>query len=125
MSIASFDLDGVVFMGKYPGVYPGPNDVLITGRSWEERAETMIMLKEKGITQLPYFNPVKFIDKTRINSGTHKGNTIKRLNSMGRGIVICYEDDNAQAEEIEKIVPEVKIVFLQHNLTEKENVRHL
>lgn len=125
MKIASFDIDGVIFMEDYPGVYPGKNDVIITGRSFEELDETVQMLQEKGIKKIPFFNPIKFKEKTRVNSGIHKGKTIKRLNEIGYNIVVHFEDDKIQATQIRKIVPQVKIVMLQHNLTEKENKRYL
>jgi hypothetical protein len=120
--IASFDIDGVINMEKYPGVYPGPNDVLITGRSIEEKEETLAMLKDKGITNDVFFNQVRFADKTRKTSGQHKGRTIQMLRDEGYDIVIHYEDDKIQADEIVKIA-KVKVVLLQHELVEKENVR--
>ena len=52
--INSFDIDGVIFMDKYDGVYPGDKDVIITGRSNEERSETEAMLKSKNITNELY-----------------------------------------------------------------------
>ncbi len=36
--INSFDIDGVIYMGKYGGVFPGPHDIIITGRSKRRRA---------------------------------------------------------------------------------------
>lgn len=121
--IASFDLDGVILMDGLPGVRPGPNDVLITGRSFEEYVETMEELHELGILTIPYFNPISFKDKTRINSGQHKGNTINMLNKAGKNIVIVYDDDPIQLAEIRKLVPDVKTVLLEHDLVEKENTR--
>ena len=50
---------------------------------------------------------------------------IQALNSLGYEVMIHYEDDPIQAYEISFIVPEVKIVLLNHNLVEKENARHL
>ena len=32
--INSFDIDGVIYMGDdYDGIYPGPKDIIVTGRS--------------------------------------------------------------------------------------------
>lgn len=121
--IASFDIDGVINMEGYPGVHPGPNDVLITGRSYEEKEETMSMLLDKGIGNDVYFQQCKYDEKTRISSGQHKGRTIAMLRDEGYNIVIHYEDDPIQAEEIRKIVWNVPVVLLEHNLVEKENVR--
>jgi len=120
--IASFDIDGVVNMDGLPGVYPGPNDVLITGRSYEEKEETMAMLFDKGIGNDVYFQQCKYQDKTRISSGQHKGRTIAMLRDEGYDIVIHFEDDPIQAAEIRKIV-NIPVVLLEHNLVEKENVR--
>ena len=57
----SFDIDGVIFMDKYNGVYPGKDDIIITGRSKEERPETEAMLKSKGITNQVYYNSTEKI----------------------------------------------------------------
>ena len=48
--VNSFDIDGVIYMGKYGGVFPGPHDIIITGRSKEEEPETSAMLLDKGIS---------------------------------------------------------------------------
>ena len=47
--INTFDIDGVIYMGKHDGVYPGKSDVIITGRSIDEWDETTAMLQAKGI----------------------------------------------------------------------------
>lgn len=121
----TFDIDGVIYMGKdYDGVYPGPNDVIITGRSIEEKPETIAMLKSKGITNKVYFNPLPFDQKTRESSGHHKADVIAALITLGSSIGIHFEDDPIQAAVINKIVPSVYVVLLHHNLTDKENVRH-
>lgn len=122
--IASFDLDGVILMdGGYPGVYPGVNDIIITGRSYEEYPETIFELRLKGITIIPYFNPIPFKEKTRKGSGIHKGNTLKFLKEHGYDIGIHYDDDEIQIEQINRIIPEVKTVLVSHDLAEKENKR--
>jgi len=122
--INSFDIDGVIYMGKYGGVFPGPHDIIITGRSTEEEPETMAMLLSKGITNEVYMNPTKFDLKSREDSGRHKGRTLAQLEKMGTTIGIHFEDDPIQAEEIKKIVPHINVVLLQHDLVEKENVKH-
>lgn len=123
--INSFDIDGVIYMGEYGGVYPGPNDVIITGRSHEEEAETLEMLKCKGIPNTVHFNPLPFDEKTRESSGQHKGRKILELEKLGYNIGIHFEDDPIQSEEIKKLVPHINVVLLQHDLVEKENVRHI
>lgn len=122
----SFDIDGVIYIRKgLMGVRPGPDDVIITGRSFEEERETLWMLKEAGIDNPVYFNPLKFDQKSRTGSGVHKANTLNYLKDTGHDIQIHFEDDPIQIEEIKKLAPWVKIVHLDHDLTEKENVRHV
>ena len=120
----SFDIDGVIFMDKFNGVYPGLNDVIITGRSKEEKTETEVMLKSKGITNKVYYNKLPFNKKTRESSGHHKAQTLLYLEKMGMRFGIHYEDDPVQAAIIRKMMPHINVVLLQHDLVEKENVRH-
>lgn len=121
--INTFDIDGVIYMGRYGGVYPGPDDIIITGRSKEEEKETREMLEFKGITNELYMNPLPYDQKSRESSGQHKGRTMFYLEEMGYKIGVHFEDDPIQAEEIKKIMPHVNVVLLQHDLVEKENVR--
>ena len=123
--INTFDIDGVINLGKYDGIYPGKDDIIITGRSFEEIPETHRMLETKGIYNKVYFNPVTFDDKTRLTSGQHKGKIILSLIEEGYTHGVHFEDDEIQIEEIKKIVPGVRIVHVVSNLVEKENVRHI
>ena len=120
----SFDIDGVIYLGEFGGVYPGPTDVIITGRSYEEESETRAMLAHKGIQNEVFFNKLPFAQKTRELSGWHKAYTIRHLISQGRQIAVHFEDDPIQADVISKVCPDVKIVLLVHDLTEKENRRN-
>ena len=124
---ASFDIDGVINMGDYPGIYPGVNDIIITGRSFEEEKYTLEYLYDKGIFNVVYFNSLKFDEKTRESSGHHKADTINRLNSENIDfikIVNHYEDDPIQADIINKKCPDIKVILVCHDLVEKENVWH-
>lgn len=124
--INSYDIDGVIYMGsEYLGVTPGEDDVIVTGRSFEEAPETSQMLSERGIGNKVHYNPRTFNNKTRESSGLHKATTLARLISGGEIIGIHFEDDPIQAEIIQKNVPTIQVVLLFHNLVEKENVRHL
>lgn len=111
-------------MGDFDGVYPGQLDIIITGRSHQEKHVTLLMLESKGIKNKVYFNPLDFHQKTRVSSGQHKADTIRKLLNNGTVIGIHFEDDPIQADVIRKLVPEIKIVLLQHNLVDKENVWH-
>ena len=55
-TINSYDIDGVIYMGDYDGLRPGPDDIIITGRSINTEEETQKMLLEKGITNPLYMN---------------------------------------------------------------------
>ncbi|MEM4261306.1 MAG: hypothetical protein QXG00_08735 [Candidatus Woesearchaeota archaeon] len=123
MIINSFDCDGVITLG----LYPGPDDVIITGRSFEEEGVTKKYLENKNIKNKVFFSPHKFKDKTRIKSGIHKGNTILFLYKMGIKINIHFDDDIEQINEIQKIIKQhnlkTNIVYVNHNgLEELENV---
>jgi hypothetical protein len=124
MKINAYDIDGVIYMGpNLNGVTPGPNDVIITGRSYEESVETLAMLNKRGITNPVFFNCRRFDDKTRETSGEHKATTLNRLFDNGVEVGIFFEDDPVQAKVIRMLCARVTVVELNHNLTEKENVR--
>lgn len=121
--INTYDIDGVIYINdELEGLTPGPDDIIITGRSYEEREETLAYLRSRGIDNSVLFNPLNFEDKSRITSGMHKGLTLQNL-SMNLDIGIHFEDDEIQIEEIRKLAPWVNVVHIKHDLTEKENVR--
>lgn len=122
--INSFDIDGVIYLGDLGGIFPGPHDIIITGRSSEETTETITMLCRKGIHNKVYFNPEKWENKTRVSSGIHKGNTLKKLIESGIKIGFHIDDDPIQITEIKKILPDLPVILMEHDLVEKENVRH-
>jgi hypothetical protein len=122
----TFDIDGVIYIRKgLIGVRPGPDDVIITGRSFEEEPETRQMLREAGINNPVFFNPLKFDQKTREGSGVHKANILNKLKADGNDVQIHFEDDPIQIAEIKKLCPWINIVHLDHDLTYKENMRHV
>jgi hypothetical protein len=106
------------------GIHPGPDDIIITGRSFEEVRETKRMLLARGITNRVFFNRAKFDEKTRESSGLHKAETIKKLQKRGYTIMCHFEDDEIQAAVIRRECPGVAVVMVVHDLTNKENVRH-
>lgn len=125
MRINTFDIDGVINLGEFDGIYPGPQDIIITGRSYEETPETLQMLERKGIINQVYFNPLPFDKKTRFTSGMHKGKIILQLLKEGYEHGVHFEDDEIQIRAIKSIVPRVRIVHVVSDLVTKENVRHL
>jgi|TARA_R100000084_G_C4609402_1_gene127266 hypothetical protein len=126
MKINGFDIDGVIHLGNgVCGVRPGPNDVIITGRSYEEEPETKAFLHRHGIKNRVYFNPLPFEEKSRQSSGAHKARTLKFLkHEEGIEVQFFFEDDVIQKEEIEESW-NGKVIHVSHDFTEKENVRHL
>jgi hypothetical protein len=120
----SFDIDGVIYMGEYGGVYPGPSDIIITGRCFEEEIATRQMLAKKGITNPVFFNKLPFDKKTRKSSGEHKAQVLNSIKEQGGIIELHFEDDPIQARVIKKLAPHVQVVLLKHDLVEKENVWH-
>ena len=125
MIVKGFDIDGVIHLGSWGrGITPGANDIIITGRSFEEEPETLQFLHKNNIHNLVFFNPLPFDQKSRVSSGVHKANTINKLRDMGVEIEVFFEDDYIQVEEMKERCPQIKIVHIAHNLTLKENVRH-
>lgn len=124
--INSYDIDGVIYMGPhFSGLIPGPRDVIITGRSFEERPETFRFLDSIGIvSNKVFFNPKRFDEKTRHSSGLHKASVLRKLLNEGIRIGIHFEDDPVQADVIRERVKEVEIVLIVHDLVDKENRRH-
>jgi hypothetical protein len=121
--VNSFDIDGVIYMGdgKY-GVKPHYDDIIVTGRSHEESVETKLMLRDVGIHNKVFYNPVNFDAKTRFTSGIHKASI---LNKFKGEINIHFEDDPIQIKVIKDKCPWLNIVWLDHDLTQKENIRHV
>lgn len=122
MKINSFDCDGVITLG----IYPGPNDVIITGRSYEEEEETIAYLRSRGIMNEVIFNPLKFDEKTRETSGIHKANTINCLYERGISVKFHFEDDPIQINAMKPHLKNpVKIIRIDHdNEIFMENCRH-
>ena len=106
--INSFDFDGVISLG----IYPSENDVIITGRSFEEEEETERFLLNRGIKCLVFYNPLPFHLKTRISSAQHKVNVINRLGN----IKYHFEDDPLQEAHIKKHTSCTVIKITQHEV---------
>ena len=123
--IKSFDIDGVINLDSYGiGIQPGsPDDIIVTGRSFQEKDETLRFLHEHGIKNRVFFNPVKFDQKTREGSGWHKANVFNLMNIKKKRVHIHYEDDPIQAEIIQDNT-DVYVIMVDHgNMIEMENVR--
>lgn len=123
-AINSYDIDGVIFLGKgIKGIYPYDDDIIITGRSFEERPETDAMLKDLGIENIVYYNELPFSKKTRTTSGKHKATILTMLHNIGAVVQCHFEDDPLQAEVVRYECPWVHVILITHDLIEKNNVR--
>lgn len=122
--INTFDVDGVLYTRPdHTMIYPGPNDIIVTGRSFEEEEETLQMLHDRGIYNQVIFNPIPFNEKTRETSGIHKGHTINDLQQEGYEVVYHIEDDPIQVAII-KGMTSVKVIHVNHdNEIDYENIR--
>ena len=118
-TVNTFDFDGVVYFGdNNPGVRPAPEDIIITGRSFEEREKTEFWCDKYGVRNRIIFSQVPIHLKTREISGYHKAITLRSLLKT-INIAIHFEDDPVQKAIIEAMVPQVKVVHFVHELTEK------
>lgn len=124
MIINTYDLDGVVlFDNGLTGVRPNPEDVIITGRSYEEATETYKVLHARGIFNPVYFSPIKFENKTRAKSGYHKARVLELLLYNGMEHGLHFEDDPIQIEKIREVLPDIRIVHVKSEYVELENVK--
>ncbi len=121
--INTYDIDGVIYLGPdFVGLTPRPDDIIITGRSYEEEPETKTMFYNRGIKNQVFFAPWPFLEKTRVKSGHHKGHVIHTLKLAGYQIGIHFEDDPIQAEIISTY--HKNVVLINQTLVPLENVRH-
>ena len=112
--INTFDIDGVIYFGEdVTGVRPGRDDVIITGRSYQQELETISMLKSREIHNHVMFNPLKRTDDSysRRASGIHKAKCITKLMESYK-IGLHVEDDPIQIDEIKKVHPELNVIHL-------------
>lgn len=115
LGINGFDFDGVISIG----ICPGPKDVIITGRSFEESEYIFSILRERNINNAVYFNTMHYDGRKREDSGKHKAHIIKTLIDNGVVINKFFEDDEIQIEEIKKVHPKLQIIHVKSNLVEK------
>ena len=110
--INSYDIDGVFWLGPNTDVLrPGPEDVIITGRSHEQRNETLSMLRGRGIHNMVFFNTLSrgSMEYGREASGQHKRRVIQALREAGVEIVTHFEDDPVQAAHVLEVADVVMI----------------
>lgn len=99
--IRGYDIDGVITAGVFP---KKREDFIITGRSYLGFLQTVGMLKNKGILNAVYMNPVPSVEVTRENAGLFKALMIQVL-----GVQEFWEDDELQADIIKSKNPDIII----------------
>ena len=112
--INTFDRDGVIYFGEdVTGVRPCRKDVIITGRSFEEKDYTINCLRNRGIYNTVFFNPLSRSDPaySREESGKHKARVIEAL-KKSFDIGLHFEDDPVQIDEIRKMHPDLQIIHM-------------
>ena len=118
----AYDFDGVISIGITPR---SSQDFIITGRCIDEKEEVLKVLKERGITNHVYFNPMTLKErgnhtlKARRFSGTHKARTLEMLKNDGYEITRFFEDDPVQLKLIKKSHPKLDVVHIKSTLVEK------
>ena len=116
-----FDFDGVVSLG----INPGPNDVIITGRTVEECDVVYQHLFSRNIFIPVYFNPISLAKRTtgtiesRTCSGKHKAAILSLFKANGMVVDKFFEDDEIQIAEISKVHPDLPIVHVVSSLVVK------
>lgn len=117
----SYDIDGVIDFGKeYMGLTPLGGDLIVTGRSFEERPETEAMLRKRGLTNRVFYNPLRKAEKTRETSAQHKATVFNQLKYDGRLVVQChFEDDPVQIAIIKELCPWLVVVFVDSYFVHK------
>ena len=124
IKVNSFDIDGVIYFGDdITGVRPCDNDIIITGRPYHDREDTIKMLESRGIYNTVYMNPLDRYDNLnrhgRKASGIFKGQMINMLKDLGIEVQMHFEDDPIQIKEIQKRCPNVSIVHLKRDNEER------
>ena len=118
--VKAFDFDGVINLGVLGiGVRPGPFDVIITGRSFQEAWYVQEFLTRYKIEAPVFYNPTPFAKKTREGSGQHKARTVQKLKDEGVVIEAFFEDDPVQVAELKSACHWLRIVQMVHDITEK------
>lgn len=122
VKINGYDFDGVVSIGINP---MSKNDVIITGRCYDEQDYVRDILEERGITNEVYFNPMSLAERgnhtveCRRLSGEHKAKTIKELKGIGIEVYRFFEDDKIQYDIIKENHEKIDIVHVVSNLVTK------
>ena len=109
MRINTLDIDGIIDQG---GFCLSKDDIIITGRSYEEAEEISKLMIRKKINNRIFYNPIELKNKTRENSAQHKVIILSSLISQGYNVETHFDVDEIQVEIIKKLCPSVKVVLL-------------
>ena len=119
--INTFDYDGVINMGRgLTGVRPCKNDIIVSGKPISEYDELRRRLARLDISNHVIMNPIARTDRnySRSASGKWKAKVLLLLQECYT-IGIHFEDDPVQIEENRKVIPDLKVVHLEHDLVVK------
>jgi len=115
-TINTFDFDGVIYMGtSLTGVRPCEDDIIITGRPYEEAKFVFDVLAERDINNYVFFNPVPRSDTlySRKTSGHHKAKVLLMLRKQ-YNVGVHFEDDRVQSKVILEQIPDLQIIHIDH-----------
>jgi microsomal dipeptidase-like Zn-dependent dipeptidase len=125
MKINTYDIDGVIYLGEgLDGLHPGPNDIIVTGRSTDEEPATRQMLDSRGIKNIVLYNRLPFAAKSRVTSADHKVQAIRYIKEvLGYEHGVHFEDDPVQINILKSAG--VRVVSIgSAGLVDLENVWH-
>jgi hypothetical protein len=112
-TINTYDIDGVILVApNVKGLTPGKDDVIITGRSFQDRPETELALKNIGIHNKVIYNELPKSNMSRSASGYHKVEAIKSLQDQGYKVHIHFEDDPIQLAIIQNLCDNVHVILV-------------
>lgn len=96
-----YDIDGVLIRKDgFVLFQPTKDDVIVTGRSYQNAEKTYRALADISIFSAVYFNPLISKEVTPINAARWKSEMIGRL-----GITEFYEDDIEQIHHMRFVHP--------------------
>ena len=116
--IKSYDFDGVIYSPSYLELMIRPtsnDDVIITGRTYEEAYLVLPWLKNKDIYCNVFFNPISLSENNRELSALHKVNIINKLLKNQFKLIGHYEDDPFQYDILKQKLPDdFPIILVDH-----------
>lgn len=117
IKVNSYDYDGTLTTGAFAPVVG--QDIILTGRCYNEAKQVFDGLKKLGIENIPiFFNPMHysvrgdFTEEARLKSAAHKVDILSKL-SVDYDVT-HWDDDHIQLAYIQKHVPTVKLIQVEN-----------